>query len=352
LTRCVDARAVRARLDAPADLGEREVTEALTMPHALEYPGGYTRSVGPVIGRFLTGLRDGRIEAVRLADGRVLVPPVEYDPTTSEAVAAEGDHWLTVGPTATVQTWTWVADPKPGKHPLDRPFAFALVRPQGADTSMLHAVDCGSPDAITVGMRVAPRWRAERTGHVGDIEAFVPLADGEEPQTAPVRVPAEDEGPVTGITVPIRLEYVLTAGEATTRYLRGLGEGKIIGGRAPSSDEVYAASRGTDPKTGEPTSIEVEVRDTGVVTTFCVVNIPGLSELAPEIPYVSAQILLDGANNSFFGLIRGCAVEDVHMGMRVKAKWADELVADHTAIQWWEPTGEPDAPYEHYKDYL
>ena len=58
---------------------------------------------------------------------------------------------------------------------------------------------------------------------------------------------------------------------------------------------MYAASRGTDPKTGEPTSIEVEVQDTGVITTFCVVNVPGLSELAPEIPYVSAQILLDGA---------------------------------------------------------
>jgi len=144
----------------------------------------------------------------------------------------------------------------------------------------------------------------------------------------------------------------LTAGVATTRYLKGLGEGKIIGGRAPSSDEVYAASRGTDPKSGEPTSIEVEVQDSGVVTTFCVVNIPGLSELAPEIPYVSAQILLDGADNTFFGLIRGCEVEDVHMGMRVKAKWADELKPDHTSIQWFEPSGEPDADYETYKDYL
>jgi uncharacterized OB-fold protein len=96
----------------------------------------------------------------------------------------------------------------------------------------------------------------------------------------------------------------------------------------------------------------VEVRDTGVITTFCVVNVPGLSELAPEIPYVSAQILLDGANNTFFGLIRGVAVEDVHMGQRVKAHWADELKPDHTSIQWFEPTGEPDAIYDIYKDYL
>ena len=40
------------------------------------------------------------------------------------------------------------------------------------------------------------------------------------------------------------------------------------------------------------------------------------------------------------------------MGQRVKAKWADELKPDHTSIHWFEPTGEPDADYELYKDYL
>jgi uncharacterized OB-fold protein len=327
-------------------------TDTFTSQHVLEYPGGYTRSVGPVIGKFLTGLRDGKILGVRLADGRVLVPPTEYDPSTSAEIAAEGKHWVEVGPRGTVQSFTWVSSPRPGKHALGKPFAFALIRPDNADTAILHYVDCGSADALRVGQRVAPRWRAERTGNIGDIEAWVPLGDGEEPEPAPISPPAVDEEQVTGINVPVRLEYTLTAGTATTRYLKGLGEGKIIGGRAPSSDEVYAASRGTDPKSGEPTSVEVEVKDTGVITTFCVVNIPGLSELAPEIPYVSAQILLDGANNTFFGLIRGCDVDDVHMGMRVQAKWADELKPDHTSIKWFEPTGEADAPYEQYKDYL
>ncbi len=328
------------------------MTETLTAHHVLEYPGGYTRSVGPVIGRFFTGLRDGRIEGVRLADGRVLVPPAEYDPTTSEAIAPDGDHWVTLGPAGRVQSYTWVAAPRPGKHPLTKPFAFALIRPDGADTSLLHAVDCGSADAIAVGARVAPRWKAERTGHITDIEAWVLLADGEEPQPAPLRVPEADEQPVTGIVSPGQLEYELNAGIAVTEYLHGLGEGKIVGGRAPSSEDVYAASRGTDPKTGEATSITVDVQDTGVITTFCVVNVPGLSELAPEIPYVSAQILLDGANNMLFGLIRGVEVDDVHMGMRVKVKWADELKPDHRSIEWFEPTGEPDADYESYKDYL
>src|SRR5581483_1254801 len=112
-------------------------------------------------------------------------------------------------------------------------------------------------------MRVAPRWRDARTGSITDIETFVPLSDGDQP-SAPGPNAADADGgaeAVTGITVPIRLEYKRSAGMATTRYLLGLKEHKIIGGRAPSSKEVYAASRGTDPKTGEPTSIEVEVHD-------------------------------------------------------------------------------------------
>ena len=78
------------------------MTQTFSAERVLEYPGGYTRSVGPVIGRFLTGLRDGRILGVRLADGRVLVPPTEYDPATSAPVASEGDHWVEVGPIGTV----------------------------------------------------------------------------------------------------------------------------------------------------------------------------------------------------------------------------------------------------------
>jgi hypothetical protein len=320
--------------------------------HALEYPGGYTRSVGPVIGRFLTGLRDGKLLGVRAPSGRVVVPPTEYDPQTSAPMGGDDKDWVEVGPAGTVTTWTWVRNVRPTKQPLDHPFAFALIRPDGADTAILGAVAASSPEAMHTGMRVVPHWSVNRSGTLRDIEAWVPLPDGAAPQEAPARPVTEGEAPITGVVQPIRLEYTVTAGQALTRYLNGLGEGKIIGGRAPSSDEVYAASRGTDPKTGEPTTIEVEVADRGTITTFCVVNIPGLSALAPPVPFTSAHILLDGANNTFFGLIRGIATEDVRMGLRVKAKWADELKPDHNSIMWWEPTGEPDAAFDTYKEYL
>ena len=144
-------------------------TQVLTALHVLEYP--YKRSVGPVIGRFLTGLREKRFEGIRASDGRVLVPPVEYDPQTAQELS----EFVAVGPSGVVTTWAWIAEPRPN-NPLTKPFAWALIKLDGADTALLHAVDAGDATKMTTGMRVKPRWREERAGHILDIECFEPEA--------------------------------------------------------------------------------------------------------------------------------------------------------------------------------
>ena len=107
--------------------------EVLQAPLVLEYP--FTRSTGPVIGAFLTGLREGVICGVRRADGTVLCPPLEYDPLTADPLT----ELVEVGQSGEVLTWAWNGEPRP-LQPFDRPFAWALIRLDGADTSMLHAV--------------------------------------------------------------------------------------------------------------------------------------------------------------------------------------------------------------------
>ena len=87
----------------------------------LEFP--YTRSVGPVIGAYLDGLEAGRLLASRAGD-RTLSPPLEYDPVTGASVEPE---LVEVGPEGVVTSWTWIDTPNPN-HPLDRPFAFALIQ--------------------------------------------------------------------------------------------------------------------------------------------------------------------------------------------------------------------------------
>ena len=141
--------------------------ELLSAPLVVEYP--FSRTTGPVIGAFLTGLREKVIIGARRADGRVLVPPTEYDPETAEELT----ELVEVGTAGEVTTWSWVPDPRP-EHPLDHPFAWALIRLDGADSALLHAVDPGGIAAMATGMRVRVRWRDEREGHIGDIECFEP----------------------------------------------------------------------------------------------------------------------------------------------------------------------------------
>lgn len=135
----------------------------------LEFP--YRRSVGPVIGAFLTGLRERKVLGARTRAGRVIVPALEYDPETGDAT---GDL-VEVGSAGVVTGCTWTPEPHP-QQPLDHPFAWALIQLDGADTSLLHALDVGSPEDVAPGMRVRARWRGERQGHITDIECFEPQA--------------------------------------------------------------------------------------------------------------------------------------------------------------------------------
>ena len=144
-------------------------TEVLSAPMVIEYP--FTRTVGPVQSAFFTGLREGVVYGVRGSDGRVLSPPAEYDPVTAESLT----EMVEVGTAGEVVSWSWVREPREAQ-PLDRPFAWALIRLDGADTSMLHAVDADGPEAMSTGMRVQVRWADEREGAITDIACFEPEA--------------------------------------------------------------------------------------------------------------------------------------------------------------------------------
>ncbi len=131
----------------------------------MSYP--YSRTVGIALSRFFTSLSAGRLEGTRGSDGRVYFPPAEFDPVTGETLT----EWVTLPETGRVTTWSWQSTPSEG-HPLDRPFAWALIALDGADVPLLHAVDAGSIDAMSTGVRVKVRWAAERTGGITDIACF------------------------------------------------------------------------------------------------------------------------------------------------------------------------------------
>ncbi|HEY7594175.1 MAG TPA: OB-fold domain-containing protein [Actinophytocola sp.] len=310
--------------------------EPLSAPLSIGFD--YTRSLGPVLGRFVTGLAQRRIYGARGADGRVHVPPPEYDPVTAEPLA----DLVEVGQEGTVVTWCAQPEPLAGQ-PLQRPFCWALITLDGADTPTLHAVDA---EQVVTGMRVRVRWARTQGNGIRDIECFVPAGDGSraEPREAP---------PVTMLTTPVELHYTHSASPEESRYLRGLAEGRLLGQRCPACGKVYVPPRGACPTDGVPTEEEVELPDRGIVTTFCIVNVPFLGQRIKP-PYVAAYVLLDGADIAFLHLVLGCAAEDVRMGMRVEAAWKprEEWGTTLENIDHFRPTGEPDAPYESYQGHL
>jgi uncharacterized OB-fold protein len=149
----------------------QEPGEILSAPLIIEYP--FKRTTGPIIGAFLTGLREQVLVGSKAEDGRVIVPPAEFDPISGNDLT----ELVEVGPEGVITTWAWVTEPH-AKHPLDDPFAWVLVQPDGADTPMLGALKADGIDAVATGARVRPAWAAEREGHIDDI-AHWELVDAE-----------------------------------------------------------------------------------------------------------------------------------------------------------------------------
>src|SRR6478609_3484591 len=269
------------------------MTRTLSAPVTVAFD--YTRSTGPVLGRFLAGLRDGVVVGGRTSDGKVVVPPPEFDPITHAAT----EEFVEVADTGTVASWTWVPEPIKGQ-PLDRPFAFALVTLDGADAPLLHALDVATPDEVTTGMRVRVRWAEERVGAITDIACFEPVAGLDEvgdgaggPDRArpqPRNEAATEQSrsnPVTGVITPVTLDYLYAASPEESAFFRGLEQGRILGQRCPTCHKVYVPPRSACPVDGVATTAEVELAHTGTVTTFCIVNVPFLGQRITP-PYVSA----------------------------------------------------------------
>jgi uncharacterized OB-fold protein len=304
----------------------------------------YKRSLGPVIGQFMTALTERRVVGIRAGD-RVIVPPLEWDPVTGEELPHE---FVEVGPAGTVESWTWVTRPIE-QHPLSRPFAFALIRLDGADTTIVHAVDPGSPEAMSVGMRVAPRWKAQRSGHITDIEAFVP---GEE-----AVVPADDAGgadePVTMMDYNAAITYATPVTPNEIRARAANEEGRFLGLRCPECGRTYTGGRGYCPidTLALTEEHEVDLPQVGTITNYTIitpVQYPGQTETEP---FARVHVLLDDVDVVLgYQPIIDVPKERIHIGMRVAAVWASEAekgqsnpLADGNLIGWM-PNGEPDDP--------
>ena len=267
------------------------------------------------------------------------MPVVEYDPVSYEPLT----EIVPVSSVGTVLAWSWQPEPLEGQ-PLDRPFAWALIKLDGADTALLHAVDA----PVKTGDRVHAHWVDEPVGSITDI-AYFTAGDKSEP----VSDASDDRDPVTIIPIPTSISIQHTASRPESIYLRAIQQGTLLGARTGDNGKVYFPPREADPATGKELDQFVVLPDKGTVTTFAIINIPFAGQKIKP-PYVAAYILLDGADIPFLHLVTEIDAADVRMGMRVQAVWRpqEEWGLGIDNIEHFRPTGEPDADYDTYKHHL
>ena len=82
-----------------------------------------------------------------------------------------------------------------------------------------------------------------------------------------------------------------------------------------------------------------------------IVRVPS-QNIKVELPYVAANICLDGADISFTGLLQEIPWEEVRIGMRVKAVWKpeSEWTTSMNNMDYFVPLDEPDVPFEKIKE--
>ena len=309
------------------------------LSQAFELGFTYTRSTGPVVGRFLTGLRERRIVGIRASDGRVIVPPMEYDPQTAAALT----EFVEVGQQGTIVSWCWVRQPR-AAHPMQEPFAWAMIQLDGADVPMLHCVAAAAEDALSTGARVQAVWADEPRGFITDIRCFELAGDSAASEGGAV---TEQGEAVTRIDTPVYLQYNFTAGRAPGRFLARVRDGVLTGQRCPRCANVYIPPRGSCPACGVATEEEVVFSDKATVQSFTVVAIP-IPNNPIKPPFVIANLVPDGANISFIHLMSECENSEVHIGQRVQAVWKPESEWTYAMdnIRYFRPIDEPDVPVE------
>jgi uncharacterized OB-fold protein len=143
------------------------VSQPEILNQAFELGYTYTRSTGPVVGRFLTELRDRNIVGIKASDGRVVVPPMEYDPDTAEELS----EFVSVGQEGEIVSWAWIKEPREA-HPSEQPFAWAMIKLDGADVPMIHWVRANGESEVSTGARVRAVWADETIGFMTDINGF------------------------------------------------------------------------------------------------------------------------------------------------------------------------------------
>jgi uncharacterized OB-fold protein len=128
-------------------------------------------TVGNTGNKFLTEIRDNKaLMGIKCPScKKIYIPPRLHCP----ACFVKMSEWVKLTGKGTLDTYTVVRYPEP-YMPKEPPFAYGVIKLDGADTGIVHLLGGVDLDKIKVGMKMEPVFKEQREGSILDIEYFKP----------------------------------------------------------------------------------------------------------------------------------------------------------------------------------
>ena len=134
----------------------------------------YQYFAGTVGSKFLVALRDEKkILGMKCEKcKKVFIPPRA---TCERCFSDLTDNWVDVADTGVVTGFTVIRYEEP-YHPKKPPYVLATIKLDGADTLLVHLLECGDTANAKIGMNVKAVFAEKRTGSILDISHFEPIS--------------------------------------------------------------------------------------------------------------------------------------------------------------------------------
>ncbi|PKQ28349.1 MAG: hypothetical protein CVT63_03295 [Candidatus Anoxymicrobium japonicum] len=150
---------------------------------------------------------------------------------------------------------------------------------------------------------------------------------------------AKQERIVANVVAPLDFTYNYRVGQYIERYIKGLGQKKILGVKCPGDGAIVVPPRKYCGKCNSIMTEWVELGTGGTIENYTIGHVTmnkGLLENA-DAPSVLALIKLDGATSLLPAEVKDIAPADVRVGMRVKAVFKDSPEDSLADLSHFEP---------------
>ncbi len=267
----------------------------------------YTLTPGRAAGTFLAEMPNRRIVGSKFPDGKVVAPAQDFSPVNGDEPVA----LVQVPETGVLTAFTRVNGEVIG-----------LIRLDGCDNEFPHKILADLGD-LSVGQRVAAKWSDDDQGtSILAIAGFVPSADAPAGAVKDLTDPAE---PLGVIDYSMTLDYEHAYGPYYGRMFDEIREhGRVMGVRTSNGDDALLPPREVDDVTHKRTGTWKACANTGTIRACSIINMEVFGQTR-QVPYVYAEIVLDGASTRMIHMIDiedlESAKQKIKPGTRVRAIW-------------------------------